>query len=233
MRPLIGITTYREPARWGAWDQPAVLIPANYVDALQRAGGAVVLLPPDASAAEAVSSLDGVVLSGGADLDPSLYGSEPDVTTDTPRTDRDASEIAVYRAARDRGIPVLGICRGLQVMAIAHGGALLQNLPDLAGSGVHREAPGTFTRHKAIIEPDTLAATVLGPGVREVNSSHHQAVMDAGDLRISGLADDGTVEVCEDPSAEFVIGVQWHPEVDTDPRLFDALVVAGAQRTGR
>jgi putative glutamine amidotransferase len=230
MRPLIGITTYREPARWGAWDQSAVLIPSNYVDSVQRAGGAVVLLPPDASAAEAVEGLDAVVLSGGADLDPTLYGSYPDVTTDKPRTDRDTSELAVYRAARDRGIPVLGICRGLQVMAVAHGGALLQNLPDLSGSSVHREAPGTFTRHKATIEPDTLAATVLGPGVREVNSSHHQAVSDAGDLRVSGLADDGTVEVCEDPSAEFVIGVQWHPEVDTDTRLFDALLAVARNR---
>jgi putative glutamine amidotransferase len=226
MRPLIGITTYREPARWGAWDQTAVLIPSNYVDSVQRAGGAVVLLPPDASAAEAVENLDAVIISGGADLDASLYGSEPHPTADKPRTERDASELAVYRAARERDIPVLGICRGLQVMAIAHGGALTQHLPDVSAEDLHRERPGAFTRHKARIESDTLASTVLGEGEREVNSSHHQAVSDPGNLRVSGYAEDETIEVCEDPAADFVLGVQWHPEADDDPALFDALIDA-------
>lgn len=209
-RPVIGLTCYLEQAQWGAWSIPAALIPHWYLDLFERVGADVVLLAPG-SHAEVIDRLDGLAIAGGADVDARLYGAEPDVTADAPRESRDASELALYRRARERGIPVLGICRGLQIMAVAHGGSLHQNLPDVSDL-VHRERPGEFVDHEATFEPGSLIARTLGTTATIVNSSHHQAVADAGDLTITGRAPDGTVEVCEDPAAPFVVGVQWHPE---------------------
>lgn len=227
-RPVIGLTCYLEPAQWGAWSVPAALIPHWYLDLFERAGADVVLLPPG-SRAEVVDRLDGLAIAGGADVDARLYGAEPDVTADAPRESRDASELALYKRARERDIPVLGICRGLQIMAVAHGGSLHQNLPDVSDF-VHRVRPGEFVDHDAIFEPGSLIARTLGVTSATVNSSHHQAVADAGDLTITGRAPDGTVEVCEDPSARFVVGVQWHPEHPdrrvTDAPLLQAFVAA-------
>ncbi len=236
MRPVVGVSCYLEPARWGAWDQPAVLLHEQYVTALRDAGAAVVVLPPHGGA-EAVARLDGLVLAGGADVDPRRYGALPHPTTDTPRSDRDGSELALYAAARERRIPVLGICRGLQVMAVAEGGALLQDLPSAGSGALHRTAPGTFTRHRATFTDGSLVARALATTGTTVNSSHHQAVADPGALTVTGWAEDGTIEVCEDPSAGFVLGVQWHPEMTEpdapDRALFTALVHAtGAGRSG-
>ena len=232
MPTVVGLSCYLEPARWGAWDLPAALIPEWYVDLVRAGGASVVLLPPDSEVA-ALNRLDGLVLVGGADLDASLYGASPHETADAPRTTRDASELALYRRARELGMPVLGICRGLQVMAVAHGGSLIQNLPDEPGVGVHRERPGDFVDHSATFVDGTLAATVLGNGPKTVNSSHHQAVASAGDLTVSGWADDGTIEACEDPSADFCLGVQWHPE-HPDRRAADLpMVAAFVEAAGR
>lgn len=227
-RPLIGLTTYLEPARWGAWDLTAALLPHWYVDLFQDAGFSVVLLPPSPST-DAVDRLDGLVLVGGADVDARLYGQAPHASVDTPRETRDASELALYRRARELRLPVLGICRGMQVMAVSHSGALHQDLPEVSAL-VHRERPGHFVDHAVTIEPGTLAATALGDGERIVNSSHHQAVSDPGDLVVSGRASDGTIEILEDPSMDFCLGVQWHPEHpdrrDVDHALVEAFRVA-------
>jgi putative glutamine amidotransferase len=232
MRPVIGISCYGEQARWGAWDVPAVVLHRAYVESLERAGAAVVVLPPVAdtgSVAAAVSRLDAVVIAGGADIDPAYYSSTPHETTDKPRTDRDSTERAIYLAARERGLPVLGICRGMQMMAVVSGGSLIQDLPSAGYGTLHREHLGEFTEHKATFAPGSLAAQVLEGTSMVVNSSHHQAVADAGSLTVTGHAEDGTIEVVEDPSAPFVLGVQWHPEMTDDLRLFAALVAAASR----
>ena len=233
-QPFIGLTSYLEPAKWGAWDQPAALIPWNYVNKLQAAGATVVILPPDADNHDAISRLDGLVMAGGADIEPARYGAAHQEGTDKPRTERDASELGLYRAARDANLPVFGICRGLQIMAVAHGGSLHQHLPDVVGNTLHRDAPGTFNDHGATFTPGSLIAELVGATDVTVNSSHHQAVDSPGDLTVTGYAEDGTIEVCEDPSAEFVLGVQWHPEFSNDEQvsenLFRAFVKACANR---
>jgi putative glutamine amidotransferase len=233
-QPVIGLTSYLEPAKWGAWDQPAALIPWNYVNKLQAAGATVVILPPDADNQDAISRLDGLVMAGGADIEPARYGAAHQEGTDKPRVERDASELGLYRAAREAKLPVFGICRGLQIMAVAHGGSLHQHLPDVVGNTLHRDAPGTFNNHGATFTPGSLIADLVGATEVTVNSSHHQAVNSPGDLTVTGYAEDGTIEVCEDPSAEFVLGVQWHPEFSNDEQvsenLFRAFVRACANR---
>jgi len=233
-QPVIGLTSYLEPAKWGAWDLPAALIPWNYVNKLQSAGATVVILPPDADNHDAISRLDGLVMAGGADIEPARYGAEHQEGTDKPRTERDASELGLYRAAREANLPVFGICRGLQIMAVAHGGSLHQHLPDVVGNTLHRDAPGTFNDHGATFTPGSLIADLVGATEITVNSSHHQAVDSPGDLTVTGYAEDGTIEVCEDPSSEFVLGVQWHPEFSHDEQvsenLFRAFVKACANR---
>ena len=233
-QPVIGLTSYLEPAKWGAWDQPAALIPWNYVNKLQAAGASVVLLPPDADNHDAISRLDGLVMAGGADIEPARYGAPHQEGTDKPRTERDASELGLYKSARAANLPVFGICRGLQIMAVAHGGSLHQHLPDLVGNTLHRDAPGTFNNHGATFTPGSLIAELVGATEVTVNSSHHQAVDSPGDLTITGYAEDGTVEVCEDPTSDFVLGVQWHPEFSNDEmvseNLFRAFVKACSNR---
>jgi putative glutamine amidotransferase len=228
MRPLVAVSTYREPVRWGAWDVTAAVLHSWYVDALAAAGADAVLLPPGAGVG-GVSRVDGLVLVGGADIAADRYGEQSHTTADTPRVDRDGHELLLYAEARARELPVLGICRGLQIMAVAHGGTLHQHLPEVT-SLRHRGEPGTFCDHLARLTPGSHIARIFGSTEITVNSSHHQAVADPGGLMVTGHADDGTVEVCEDPSAPFVIGVQWHPEHpdrhDTDRPLFEAFIAA-------
>lgn len=226
-RPVIGVTTYNEPASWGAWNRvPAAELQWAYVSQLQNAGARVVLLPPDTTDVDVLDVLDGLVLTGGADVDARLYSAAPHETADVPRELRDASEIALYRGALVRGLPVLGICRGLQIMAVAEGGSLHQHLFDLTGDWRHREVAGTFVAHGARFAEGSAVAGIFGGTVMEVNSSHHQSVADPGRLTVTGWADDDTIEVCELAGHRFVLGVQWHPEVLDDPRLFDAFVDA-------
>jgi len=227
--PLIGITSYLEPAKWGLWDITAPLLPRWYIDLFQEAGATPVMLPPGTST-EVIDRIDGLVIAGGADVDSRLYGESPHETADAPRESRDASEIALYRAALDAELPVLGICRGLQIMAVAHGGALHQHVPEVTDLP-HKELPLTFVEHGARFEPGSRIHSLYGDQAT-VNSFHHQAIKDPGTLRITGTAEDGTVEVCEVPGSTFVLGVQWHPEHPdrrvTDRPLIDAFLAATA-----
>lgn len=222
MRPIIGITSYVEPAAWGVWhDVPAALLPYSYVRAVEAAGGRAIVIPPDPSDAEILRVLDGLVLAGGPDLDPARYGAPADPRTDSPRTERDAGELALAGA----DLPILGVCRGMQLLAVAYGGRLHQHLPDVVGHDKHRPAPGEYGSHGARFVPGSLIDRVM-EGDGEVNSYHHQGVADPGRLTVTGWADDGTIEAIEDPSRPFLLGVQWHPEVDGDVRPFRALVDA-------
>jgi putative glutamine amidotransferase len=228
MRPVIGITCYVEQARWGAWDVAAAVLPFGYVAQVEAAGGLPVLLPPGtAAAAEVTDRLDGLILAGGADVDPARYGHEPHPETAGLRPDRDAGEFAILDAALRRDLPVLGICRGAQVMAVHAGGALIQHLPDAVDHTGHRPAPGVYGSHGARFAPGSLVARVLGESAT-VNSYHHQGIADAGTLTVTGWADDGSVETVEDPTRRFALGVQWHPEATPDNRLFRALTEVSA-----
>jgi putative glutamine amidotransferase len=224
--PVIGISAYREPARWGVWDMPAVLVPAGYVDHLAGAGGIPVVVPPGSALhPELLDRLDGLVLAGGADLDPARYDQPPHAETAGWRPDRDTGELALLAGALDRDLPVLGICRGLQIMTVHAGGHLEQHLPDLVGHDDHRPAPGTFGSHEVRLAPGSVVQKVLGDRTT-VRSYHHQGVADAGSLAVAGWAHDDTVEAVEVPGRRFAVGVLWHPEAADDPRLFEALVAA-------
>lgn len=225
-RPIVGITTYAQPARWGAWDLPAALIPLDYVTALERAGARPLLVPPTEDAVdETLDVLDAIVFSGGADVDPAVYGAERQEVTDAPQERRDRAELALLRAALERDMPVLAICRGSQLLNVARGGDLVQHLPDAVGNEAHRERPGTFSEHEVDVHTGTRLAGIVG-GSSSVKSSHHQGVgrLGAG-LVESARAPDGTVEAIEDPAMRFALGVLWHPEAaDDDDALFRALV---------
>ncbi|AZQ70855.1 gamma-glutamyl-gamma-aminobutyrate hydrolase family protein [Streptomyces luteoverticillatus] len=232
--PLIGVTTYLTRARWGvAWDLPAALLPAAYPAHVQRAGGLAVMLPPDApaTAPAVVSRLDGLVLAGGEDLDPALYAARPHPRSGTPVPERDAWELALLDAALTSGTPVLGICRGMQLMNVHAGGTLCQHLPDEVGHDAHNPAPGTFADHPVKPVPGTLTATLLAGRPLDVATHHHQSVARLGTgLTASALAEDGTVEALEyQDHPSFALGVQWHPEVRDDLRLTEALVRAAAE----
>lgn len=228
-RPVVGITCYVEQARWGVWDVPAAVLPFRYVERVEAAGGRGVILPPTAAADDSVlDRLDAVVFAGGADLDPGLYGQEPHPETSGVRPERDAAEVPLMRAALDRDVPVLGICRGLQVMAVVRGGSLTQHLPDVVGHERHRPAPGVYGLHEVRLAPGSRAHSILGDAV-SVPSYHHQGLDAAGSLTVTGWADDDTPEVVEDPSRRFAVGVLWHPEAGDDLRLFSALVDAAGR----
>ena len=225
MRPVIGITSYAQDARWGVWHLPAVLIPLAYVDAVEDAGGRAVVIPPtEIGVEETLSALDGVVFSGGADVDPSRYGAEPHPETDAPQARRDAGEMALLEAALERDMPVLAICRGFQLLNVARGGDLIQHLPEEVGRDVHKQVPGEFAVHPVEVKEGTRLAAIVGQR-SDVTSHHHQALGRVGDgLVETAWAADGTLEGIEDPSLRFAVGVQWHPEAGEDAALFEALV---------
>ena len=226
MRPVVGITSYVEQARWGVWDVPAVVLPFRYVERVEAAGATAVVLPPAATSdAEVLDRLDAVVFAGGADLDPALYDQPAHERTTGLRPDRDAAEVPLMRAALDRDLPLLGICRGMQVLSVVSGGALEQHLPDVVGHEGHRPEPGVYGRHGVRLAPGSLAHRLLGDEV-SVPSYHHQGLASAGSLTVTGWADDDSPEVVEDPTRRFALGVLWHPEAGDDVRLFEALVAA-------
>ncbi len=225
---MIGICTAIERSRFGAWDAEAYVLHHTYVEAVQRAGGAAVMLPPDPGVEpdQLLDAVDGLILAGGRDMDPAMYGAERVIGTDDPHTHRDAFEIALARRALERDIPLLGICRGMQVMNVARGGTLVQDLP----VHVHRRSIGTFdgNDHSVRLDEESLAARAVGELSHDTLSHHHQGIDRVGEgLRITGWADDDDLpEALEDPGLRFALGVQWHPEADPESRVIAALVDA-------
>jgi anthranilate synthase component 2/putative glutamine amidotransferase len=235
--PLIGLTTYVADVRWGSWERRSGVLPQSYFELTAAAGGRPLLVPPpstapegpEAGADEVVAVLDGLVLTGGGDVDPQAYGERPDAEVGGVDPVRDASERALLAAALRADLPVLAICRGCQVLNVELGGTLHQHLPDAIGHEAHRSAPFVFGEVEVETVPGSLAAEVFG-AKPEVRCSHHQAIRDLGrGLVPTAATDDGVTEAVELQGARFVLGVQWHPEEQGDRRPFDALVRA-AQR---
>jgi putative glutamine amidotransferase len=235
-RPVIGITTYAEPSvRWGVWDIPAALVPLAYVDAIERAGGRPLLVPPSEDGLEeTLAAVDGLLFSGGSDIDPEEYGHEAHRETVGVRSDRDRGELALLRAALERDVPVLAVCRGSQVLNVARGGDLVQHLPDVVGDEKHKHTPGVFADHEVEVKPESRVGVLLGERA-PVKSHHHQGIGRVGEGLIeTAWAEDGTVEALEDPARRFAVGVLWHPEEGEDAALFEALVAeARAYREAR
>ena len=230
--PLIGICTALEQARWGVWDQPALLLPRNYIDAIQRAGGVAVMLPPDARVVAdpdlALDLIDGLLLAGGADVDPQFYGEDRASVTVHTVPERDDFELALARRAIERDIPFLGVCRGMQVMNVAQGGTLIQDLPATLGHDHHCRVPGSFdgADHPVHLAAGSQAAKAVGAAHAGTLSHHHQAIGRLGeDLVVTAWADlDELPEAIEVPDRRFAVGVQWHPEADATSRVIATLV---------
>jgi putative glutamine amidotransferase len=225
VKPVIGITTYAEQARWGVWDVATALAPMSYVSAVTSAGGRPLLVPPSEDAVEeTLDALDGLLFSGGSDLDPALYGAEPHPSVNGTRPDRDRAELALIGAALERDMPVLAVCRGMEVLNVARGGDLVQHLPDVVGHENHKHTPGVFGDHDVDVEPGSRLGTVLGERA-PVKSHHHQGIgrLGAGLVEVA-WAEDGTIEGVEDPGRRFALGVLWHPEQGEDFALFRTLV---------
>jgi putative glutamine amidotransferase len=229
VKPVIGITTYVEPASWGQWSLPAALTPYAYVRGIEAAGGRALLVPPSEDGVdETLDALDGVLFSGGGDLDPGSYGAEAHEKTAGVSTERDSGELALLRAALERDMPVLAICRGSQVLNVARGGDLVQHLPEVLGHEGHKEMLGEFSDHEVAVEPASRLGGIVGERTA-VKSSHHQGFGRIGEgLVVSAKAEDGTIEALEDPSKRFALGVLWHPEEGEDAALFRGLVEEAA-----
>jgi gamma-glutamyl-gamma-aminobutyrate hydrolase PuuD len=223
---VIGITAYAEPAvRWGVWDVPAAVIPLAYVRQVEAAGGRPLLVPPSLDGIEeTLDVLDGLLFSGGSDLDPAEYGQEAHPETNGIRPERDQAELALLRAALERDLPLLAVCRGSQVLNVARGGDLVQHLPEVVGDEKHKHTPGEFADHEVDVKEGTLLGGLLGERA-PVKSHHHQGFGRVGDgLVEAAWAEDGTLEAVEDPGRRFAVGVLWHPEEGDDAALFHALV---------
>jgi putative glutamine amidotransferase len=236
--PIIGIPACYEQAQFGSWEQPTALTPYSYVEAVQQAGGIALIIPPDpwlsADPSPILDRIDALLLAGGSDIDPVSYGAARAEATDHTTPLRDDLELALARGALERDLPILGICRGLQLLNVVRGGTLLQHLPDVAGvKPQHRRNAGTFVgnEHEVALVPGSLAAAVAGETVHSTLSHHHQAVGTLGrGLVVSGTADDGVIEALEDPSLGYCLGVQWHPEADADSPIIATLVEEARSR---
>jgi putative glutamine amidotransferase len=232
--PVIGICAVRERARWAFWDQTAHLVADTYVSAVQGTGAFALLLPVDTRAPDVLlDKIDGLMLIGGADLDPEVYGQPQHEATESTYRERDDFEIALTRGALDRGMPYLGICRGMQVLNVALGGTLNQNLVAEDGSNPHRRLIGTFvgTEHDIDLEAESLAAQATGEEVHEARCHHHQAIDRLGEgLVVTGRARDGVAEAIElDDPKGWALGVQWHPEAGDKRHLFQAFAAAARE----
>jgi putative glutamine amidotransferase len=234
---VIGLCAVHERARWSFWDQNAHLVADSYVEPLQRAGGIAVLLAVDTRAPlELLDRIDALLLIGGADMDPSMYGASRDPATEAVYPERDRFEIALLRGALERELPVLGICRGMQVLNVALGGTLVQDLVSADGTHPHRKVRGTFegNDHTVRLKPGSLAALAVGEAAHVAHCHHHQAVLELGDgLVVSGQAEDDVIEAIELADGRWGLGVQWHPEANDESRLFGALCDAAAQRASQ
>jgi putative glutamine amidotransferase len=230
MKPVVGITSYAEEVTWGAWVEEAALVPLSYVRAIERAGGRPLVIPPSEGAIEeTLAVLDGILFSGGSDLDPQLYEAEAHPETQGVHEARDRAEMALLTAALERDMPVLAVCRGSQVLNVARGGDLVQHLPEVLGHEEHKHTPGEYSDHDVTLKAETRVGEILGDRA-PVKSHHHQGFGRIGEgLREAGYAEDGTVEALEDPSKRFAVGVLWHPEEGEDMALFEALVEQAAQ----
>jgi putative glutamine amidotransferase len=230
-RPVIGICAAIERAAWSAWEVLANVSPRTYSLAVQDAGGMALLLPPDDATAEQpwdlLDLIDGLMLGGGSDIDPGSYGAAPHPKTRGTRPERDRFELALAHAALERDMPVLGICRGMQMLNVIQGGTLNQHL----GLELHRHTPGVFTDHRVRLEPGSLAQRVVGGEHTEVKSAHHQGLEELGEgVVATGNADDGVIEAIELPGRSFAVGVLWHPEEDEQSRVVGSLVSEARDR---
>jgi putative glutamine amidotransferase len=231
-RPAIGICAAIERVRWGPWEETVTLAPRSYATAVQKAGGIALLLPPDAHLTEhpdeLLDRLDGVLLAGGADIDPATYGAERDPETGTTWPERDSFEVALLRRAMEREIPALGICRGMQLLNVARGGTLDQHLPRTIDHEDHRAVPGTYGTHEVLLAAGTLAEQAAGGEKAAVKSHHHQGVDELGEgLEVSGWSEaDDLVEAIEVPGDGYALGVLWHPEEDAESPVIQSLVEA-------
>jgi putative glutamine amidotransferase len=230
-RPLIGISAAVEPASFGPWvEEPSVLLPIGYARAVQAAGGIAAMLPPDAGAADApeelLDRLDALILGGGADVDAASYRAEPHSETVGTNPDRDRFELALAREALRRDLPVLGVCRGMQLMNVVAGGNLDQHLPERIGHERHRSKPGIWSEHEVRLAPGSLAAEAAGAERLTIKSHHHQGVGELGEgfEATAWATDDDTVEAIEQPERGFTLGVLWHPEEDPDDRIIPSLI---------
>jgi putative glutamine amidotransferase len=236
-RPVIGVCSAMERAQWSVWDMPAALVPVSYLDQIREAGGVALLVPPDPAVVDdpglVLDRLDGLMLVGGADVEATRYGADPHPLADAPIPLRDATEAALVREAMARGLPVLGICRGAQVINVACGGTLLQHLPDDVGTTEHRRAIGRFdgNEHEVEVEEGSRALAATGERVHRVASHHHQAIDRVGEgLRVTARAEgDGLPEAVEHEGDGWLLGVQWHPEADPASRVIAALVRAARE----
>ena len=233
---MIGICTPLEHARWSDWHARAYVLPVSFVEPVRRAGALALLLAPDPALVDAPDELldriDGLMLAGGADLDPASYGEPPHPLTVDPDPARDAFEIALVRRALERDLPLLGICRGMQILNVACGGTLHQHLPERLRHEHHRRVPGSFdgADHDVRLLAGSLAARAAGEELHATKSHHHQGVDRVGDgLQVTGWASiDELPEAIEAPASRFALGVQWHPEADERSRLIAALVAEAA-----
>jgi putative glutamine amidotransferase len=239
---VIGICAALVRARWGYWDQPAALLAYSYITAIQAAGGLAVMIPPDPELErdpdEILDRIDGLILAGGSDIDPSQYGEERHPETSRAVPVRDSFELALVGHAWERDMPLLGICRGMQLINVARGGTLIQHVPEEFGHDDHRPTPGSFdgADHDVRLSPGSKAALAAGEEVHYTLSHHHQGIAELGDgLEITGHSTlDDLPEAIEAPDHRFVLGVQWHPEADEQSRVVSTLVdQARAYRNGR
>jgi putative glutamine amidotransferase len=233
--PVIGVTAGLEEARWRAWHEVALLSPRNYTLAVQRAGAIALLLSPDAAVAASpdplLALLDGLIISGGSDLNPSTYGARPHERTAPGSPERDGFELSLVRAALERDLPLLGICRGMEVMNVALGGTLVQHLPEAVGSERHSHTPGTFSDHEVRLESDSLAARAAGAERLAVKSHHHQALdrIGRGLVPTGWAVPDEVVEAVEVPDRSFALGVLWHPEEQVSDAVIGTFVDVSAR----
>ncbi|MFB7841953.1 gamma-glutamyl-gamma-aminobutyrate hydrolase family protein [Microbacterium sp. NPDC056052] len=232
-RPVVGLTTYRQEASWGTWRQvEADLLPSDYARSIERAGGVPLLLPPVAApgaAGDVLARLDGLLIAGGADVNPARYGQEPDPSVVGWYDDRDAWELALLAEAERLRLPLLGICRGMQLMAVAAGGSLVQHLPDVVGHGEHGGGPTSYGSASVRVDAEGRVAELVAPEIT-VPVHHHQAVAQHPGYRPVAHDADGVLQAMEAAGDRFAVGVQWHPETDEDPGLFDGLIAAAKER---